>query len=525
MQSTFAGIEMSKKTLFVQQAALSTTGHNISNANTDGYSRQIVGMVATKPLSPGGMTRGVSTAALEQGVEFDGVNRAREKFLDDQFHNENKLLGEWNMRQDSLDKIESIINEPSDTGVRQVLENFWNSWQDLSKEPDNLTARAVVKERTMSMVDALNYNSKQLKDLSTDLTNNIDVKLREANTYTQQIAELNDAIFRIKALGDDTNDLRDQRDLLTDKLSKILNITVQEEEKGFNIKMGSVELVKGKVQSNVIRTEDLKPLVNSKDLSSGELYGMLFARDSIVTNYQDQLNALAKTMATGKIKVTLPAGTVLPEGTVINGETYTGTDFERTLGSAKDIEVDGINGLHRLGYSMTKTLNSGEDFFTTKDGTNNFTADNITLNPKLFDDVRYIAASLRSYSDNGTPKVVSGNGDMALALADFRNKTFNFDPDQTNAAILTDGTFEEFYRSAIGAIGVQSQEAQRQQTNQKILVEQVDSRRQSVSGVSIDEEMANMMKYQHAYNAAARTMNTFDDMLDRIINKLGRVGQ
>jgi len=84
MQSTFAGIEMSKKTLFVQQAALSTTGHNISNANTDGYSRQIVGMVATKPLSPGGMTRGVSTAALEQGVEFDGVNRAREKFLDDQ---------------------------------------------------------------------------------------------------------------------------------------------------------------------------------------------------------------------------------------------------------------------------------------------------------------------------------------------------------------------------------------------------------------------------------------------------------
>lgn len=237
---------MTKKSLFTQQAALTTTGHNISNANTKGFSRQTVNMVASKPLEPLMMSRSASPGQVGQGVEFDAIKRVREKFLDDQYHHENKLLGEWTVRRDTLDKIEAIINEPSETGIREVLENFWNSWQDLSKEPDNLTARAVVKERTMSLVDALNYSSNQLKDLRTDLSNSVRVKVVEINTYTSQIAELNSAIYRIEGLGDNANDLRDQRDLLLDNLSKIINVTMQEDARGFNIKLGNVELVREK---------------------------------------------------------------------------------------------------------------------------------------------------------------------------------------------------------------------------------------------------------------------------------------
>ena len=525
MRSTFFGIEMSKKSLFTQQAALTTTGHNISNANTQGYSRQVVNMVASKPLEPLMMSRSASPGQVGQGVEFDQIKRIREKFLDDQFHHESKFLGEWTIRRDTLDKIEAIINEPSDTGIRQVLENFWNSWQDLSKEPDNLTARAVVKERTMSLVDALNYSATQLRDLSTDLTNSVRVKVTEMNTFIFQIAELNSAIYRIEGLGDQANDLRDQRDLLLDKLAKISNITMQEDQFGFNVKMGDIELVRGKEIKKTITFEEMDSLRDQGHINSGEVFGMMYARDNIVSNYRTQLDALAKTLATGKTKTTLPKGTVIPEGAVINGVTYTGSILDRTLPNTLNIEVDGLNGLHKLGYSLTKTLHSGEGFFATSDGSDEITAANITLNSMIYEDVRYISSSFRTYMDGSAEKVVGGNADLALAIAGMRNMTFDFDPEQNKNMILSDGTFEEFYRSAIGQIGVQSQEANRQAENQKVLVEQVESRRQSISGVSLDEEMANMMKFQHAYNAAARALTTFDEMLDRVINNMGQVGR
>lgn len=263
----------------------------------------------------------------------------------------------------------------------------------------------------------------------------------------------------------------------------------------------------------------------TKDLFSGEVFGMLFARDSIVNNYQTQLDALASTLANGKVKTTLPKGTVISEGTVINGKTYTGSLLDRTLQNPEVVEVDGLNGLHRMGYALHKTLHTNEPFFATKDGSDTVNASNISLNPEIFEDVRYIASSYRTFDDNGVERVVGGNGDLALAIAGMRNMTLDFDPDRSKNMILSDGTFEEFYRSAIGQVGVQSQEANRQADNQKVLVEQVESRRQSVSGVSLDEEMANMMKFQHAYNASARALTTFDEMLDRVINNMGQVGR
>src|SRR5690606_7302926 len=108
-------------------------------------------------------------------------------FLDSQYYSQNKSLGEWSVRSDTMNKLEAIMNEPTDSGVRQTIENFWNSWQDLSKEPDNLTARAVVKERALAMVDAFNHTSKQLKDFAADITENINVKVTQLNTFTSQL--------------------------------------------------------------------------------------------------------------------------------------------------------------------------------------------------------------------------------------------------------------------------------------------------------------------------------------------------
>ncbi len=525
MRSTFSGLEVAKRSLFAQQTALQTTGHNIANANTVGYSRQVVNLVNSKPMEAPGIQRSNSAGQIGTGVEFDYIKRIRETFLDHQYYNENKELGEWTVRKDALEKLEAIVNEPSDTGIRTVIENFWNAWQVLSKEPENLTARAALKEGALALTDAFNSTSKQLKDLSTDLTSNVEVKVNESNSFLRQIAALNGEIFRTEGLGNDANDLRDQRDLLVDHLSGNMNINVTETSSGYTIQMGGVELVNGQTVSTLVTSASLEASVSSGDLNSGEIYGMLVSRDNYVASYQFQLDSMVKSIVNGNVQVTLPAGTVVPDGTVVNGVTYTGTLAARTLTTDTEMTVAGINGMHALGYTLDDPPQSGIPFFTIKDGFTEFNAESMTVNPDIVNRVANIAASSRLYDDNGTIRVVKGNNDIALQISGFRNKKFDFEPQANGTPILTNGTFEQFYQTFVGQLGVQTQEAIRQNANQQLLVEQVDSRRQSVSGVSLDEEMANMIKFQHAYNAAARVMTTFDELLNKVINSMGIVGR
>lgn len=526
MGSTFSGIEISKRSLFAQQAALQTTGHNISNANTQGYSRQVVNFVASAPLEAPSLTRSTVPGQMGQGVEFDQIKRVREKFLDTQFYDENKSLGEWNVRKDTLEKLEAIVNEPSDTGVRQVVEGFWSAWQDVSKEPENLTARAALKEKALAMTDAFNHTGKQLDDLSSNLTDNISVKVSEANTILTQVANLNNEIFRIEGLGNNANDLRDQRDLMVDNLSKIVNVSAVETSGGYTLKMGSTELVNGINVTAQLNSDSVASSMTSGDLQSGEVYGMLVSRDQYLESYKFQFNSMVKSLVQGQVTVTMPAGSVIPNGTTLNGTTYSGTIAQRTLAADTKVTVNGINGLHELGYSLEDPPTSGIPFFTLKDGATEFNANSLTVNPAIVKKVANIAASSRVYVDtDGTTKVVKGNNNIALSLAGFQNQKFDFDPSSNGTPLLTSGTFDEFLRAIVGQLGVQSQEATRQTTNQQALVDQVDSRRQSVSGVSLDEEMANMIKYQQSYNAAARALTTFDEMLDKVINSMGTVGR
>lgn len=526
MRSTFSGLEIAKRSLFSQQTALNTTGHNIANANTTGYTRQVVNLVAAKPLEAVGMTSSTTPGQIGQSVEFDSITRIREQFLDHQYYNENKNYGSWTVRQDTLEKLEAIFNEPSDTGVRQVIENFWGAWQTLSKEPENLTARAALKESALAMTDAFNHTSQQLTDLSTDLTENIAVKARQVNSSLSQIASLNNEIFRIEGLGNDANDLRDQRDVLVDELSKMINISVSETDSGYTVRMGSTELVNGSAVRTTVDSDVLKTALDSGDLTSGEVHGLFVSRDQYLTSYQFQLNAMVKSLVQGDVSVTLPKGTVLPEGTQFGGTTYTGTIEQRTLTADVTGTVKGMNGLHQLGYTLDNPPKSGVPFFTLASGSTEFSASSVRVNPDILNKVSTIATSSRvELAADGTVKVIKGNNDIGLALADLRTKKFSFDPSSNGTPILTNGTFDEFFRAVVGQLGVQTQEATRQASNQQVLVDQIDGRRQSVSGVSLDEEMSNMMKYQHAYNAAARAMTMYDEMLDKIINGMGTVGR
>jgi flagellar hook-associated protein 1 len=528
MRSTFHGLEIAKRSLFTQQAALNTTGHNIANANTEGFSRQVVNMTASRPLEAPGFMRSTAPGQLGMGVEFTSITRVREQFLDDQFRNENKSLGNWSVQADTLEKLESIMNEPSDTGIRTVMDNFWKSWSDLSSDPSSINSRKLVRENANALTDALNYTSKKLTDLSSDLTSSIDTKIKEANTLLTSIGNLNGEIMRIEGLGDDANDLRDQRDLLTDQLSKIVNIDVQETSQGYTISMGGNNLVTY-TSAAQLNTETVNAAFSSKALNSGEIFGMITSRDKYVADYKNQLDILANSLATGEMKVTIPEGSVLPDNTKVaklNSDGITTTEMTltgaaRTVGAGGlTVIVNGLNGLHQLGYIASDTPKAGGDFFTSFDG-KAITADNIRLNPAIASDSNLIASSIRTA---GSPEtVVKGNNSLALLISKMKETEVSFAGSSTSG--VPKGTVDDFFRALVGQLGVQSKESKRQTDNQKTLVDEVDSRRMSISGVSLDEEMSNMIKFQHAYAAASRVMTTFDQLLDKIINGMGVVGR
>jgi flagellar hook-associated protein 1 FlgK len=528
MSSTFHGIETAKRSLFTQQAALNTTGHNIANASTPGYSRQRVNMTASIPLEYPGMTHSAVPGQLGSGVEFASITRLREKFLDDQFRNENKELGSWSVQADTLEKLEAMVNEPSDTGLRTVLSNFWSSWSELSQDPENLTGRKIVRENALALADAFNQISKQLGDLRSDLTANIGVKADQINSIASGIANLNQEIQRIEALGDNANDLRDQRDYLVDNLSKIVNVTVTDTPQGYTVSMGGTSLVTGNTAA-ATSADALTAAYGAGDLNSGEVYGMIVSRDTYVADYQQQLDTLANTIANGTITVTLPEGTVLPDGvqlskvqpdgTVLPPTTFTGA--ARTVGpGGLTVQVNGLNGLHKLGYIAGGTPRAGGDFFVSADG-GPITAAAFRVSPEIVADPGKIAASMRMTGTGAADTVIQGNNSLAVLMSQLKDTAFDFGA----SAGVGKGTIEDYYRSVVGQLGVQADEANRQLGNQQALVDQVDARRQSVSGVSLDEEMSDMIKFQHAYNAAARFMTAYDELLDKLINGTGQVGR
>ncbi|QCT04571.1 flagellar hook-associated protein flgk [Paenibacillus algicola] len=530
MRSTFHSIETAKRSLFTQTAALSTTGHNIANANTEGYSRQVVKMQASLPIEAYGINRSTAPGQLGTGVEFTSIERIREQFLDDQFRGENSSYGSWGIQYDTLDKLEAIINEPSNSGIRKVMDQFWNSFSELSKNPEDPTARKIVKQTAESLTDALNHMDTQLNNLSRDLNSNIEVKAKEIQGYLTSIADLNHTITRIESAGNHANDLRDQRDLMADKLSRIMNITVSEGAGGYNISMGGQSLVEGSAVTAAVDSTFLGAAFAGGDLNSGEVHGMIISRDTLLSDYQSQINTLANTLVNGDVTVKLPAGAMPPAGTIltsdaevsVSGVTSTVTAGQPIPAGAvlqKDVStvVQGFNGLHQLGYTMDGSTDPGVPFFTAADGGSVITAGNIRLNQVISDNPDKIATSMRLSSDGNS--VIKGNNDMAKLLTTLKDSMFTV-PGGSNSS-----TINGLFSSMVGQLGVQAQETGRQTDNASFLVTQVETRRMSVSGVSLDEEMTNMIKFQHAYSAASRFLTTFDQLLDKLINSTGVVGR
>ncbi|OIQ09854.1 flagellar hook-associated protein 1 [Moorella thermoacetica] len=482
MPGTFFGFNTALRGMQAQQRGIYTTSHNIANANTEGYTRQQVVLAATPAYPVPAMNRpGGQGWQIGTGVDSQETRRLRDEFLDTQIRRETGSLGQWQQIQDVLQQVEVVFNEPSDTGLSTLMSQFWAAWQELSKNAESSPVRTTVVETANALAEAFNHSYQQLTTIQDDIDQSIALKVTEVNSIAQQIADLNGQIKNIVAAGDQPNDLMDQRDLLLDRLSKIIDFSVEK---------------------NMVT-------VNDEAIADGQIKIKLGDQYLVDVNGADSsaVNIVAGTDDANKGKIFWgdSGDEIVPANGEIKGLQKAREDVQTYLTNLNTLAGElaaAINEQHILGKDLTGA--SGEDFFVIGDNSDTITAANIQVNSQIMADVSKIAAAAK----DGGP----GDGSNALAIAQLQHKLIEN---------LDNTTFDDYYKNFTAKLGVDAHEATRMTTNQGVLVDQLTNRKESISGVSLDEEMANMLQYQRAYEASARMITTLDSMLDKIINGMG----
>ena len=512
MVSTFSGLEVAKRALSTQQAALYTTSNNISNANTEGYTRQRVNFEQISTLTGSRYTEGVKSN-IGSGVQAGSIERIRDQFLDVQYRNENSKLGYHEQRAEAMGQMESIMNEPSEQGLSFTMDQFSNALQDLSVNPEDSGARSVVSQRGQAVADTFSYVSNSLEAVRSDLKSQIDVTKTEFNSIIDQISNVNRQIGDVEPHGHVPNDLYDERDRLTDRLSSIANVSIDYEKSSgqpSDIAMGKATVTLNGVGQDVTLVDgtnyEMKQMAITTD-TANNLTTFTFTNPDDATDTVD-IDA-ADYNSTGEL-----SGLMEMSGFVDSAGNDAGY-YNKMLGDIDKMAVTFVNEFNRVHQNGTNlTGQATADFFTIDESITR-PATSLAVSDVIINDPNNIAASASGSS---------GDGENAIELADVFSK-LQEDYEDPIEGLGNKRSIKNYYQSMIGDMGVVTQEANRMSNNASVLRQQVEENRSSVSAVSLDEEMTNMVKFQHAYNAAARQMTAVDEMLDRIINNMGLVGR
>jgi flagellar hook-associated protein 1 FlgK len=465
--STFSGLNAATTSLWAQRRALDVTGQNIANVNTEGYSRQRADMQAIggSPV-PAFYSKSNGIGA---GVNADQVIRIRDAFLEGRGHTETANSARLTAVDETYELVEQAFREPGDNGIQNLLAEMWSGWEDVANHPEELGSRGQVIQRLNTLVGGLQFSQAQLGSQWDQTRENLAVLVEDVNATAQTVATLNQAIQRALQGNLPANDLLDKRDLLVTKLADQIGATVRPKEDGVvDVLVGGISLVAGSTATAFAVTGSLDPDTVSLD------------PPRIVTD---------------------PSGYAVRPGGTAEGQLSALNDIiPGYRGKLNTIAADlaaSINGLHTAGFDMAGV--AGTDLLGPVPGP--VTADNITV---LITDPALIAASSIG---PGTPNNDSG---VAQQLAALRQTTTGVDAG---------------YRQMIVELGVQAAVADRNLGIQSVITAQVDASRDAVAGVNIDEEMTNMLSYQHAYSAAGRLVTAIDQMLDVLINRTGIVGR
>lgn len=425
MSGLLSTLNTAKSGMNVSQVAIQTTSHNISNINTPGYSRQRVNQSASSPYSMPGKNSNFGAGQIGTGAQIDNVTRIRNSFYDYQYRSESHQYGNTSVKYEYFKNIEGIFNEPSDTAISSSLNSFFNSWSELSKDPQSSGVKSVVIENGKYLSNSINSAFKRLESLEEGLDKQSEYIMDEVNSMLSQLDKLEKNIKIIQGSGKSPNDFLDQRDQLLDNLSFKLNIN----DKDVKATLKKAYDANGKVT--------LDDLTKSGVKISGELEGTLSMKQEI-NKYKDGLKQLANTITSNVNKA------------------------------------------------------AGQEIFKAKDG------ELISINPEMLQE----------------PEKINVTADIALKVYELKSEKVNING--------KDMTINTFYNSMIQDLGQSSAAVIRDEGNQSKLLENIDSSRSSVSGVSLDEEMISLVQLQHTYSANAKVMSTIDSLLDVVVNGLVR---
>ena len=425
MSGLLSTLNTAKSGMNVSQVAIQSTSHNISNINTPGYSRQRVNQSASSPYSMPGKNSNFGAGQIGTGAQIDDVTRIRNSFYDYQYRSESHQYGSTSVKYEYFKNIEGIFNEPSDTAISSSLNSFFNSWSELSKDPQSSGVKSVVIENGKYLSNSINSAFKRLESLEEGLDKQSEYIMDEVNSMLSQLDKLEKNIKIIQGSGKSPNDFLDQRDQLLDNLSFKLNINDKD------------------VKATLKKAYDANGKVTLDDLTKS--------------------------------------------GVKISGE------LEGTLSMKKEINKY-KDGLKQLANTITSNVNdaAGQDIFKAKDG------ELISINPEMLQE----------------PEKINVTADIALKVYELKSEKVNING--------KDMTINTFYNSMIQDLGQSSAAVIRDESNQSKLLENIDSSRSSVSGVSLDEEMISLVQLQHTYSANAKVMSTIDSLLDVVVNGLVR---
>lgn len=468
-KSTFGGMNTALRGLLAQQAAMDVTGHNLANVNTEGYTRQRAELVASSPYTLPAMNR-IIPSQIGTGVEVSSFERLRDQFVDISIRANTSDLADTDRMIETLEQVEGAFGEPGDSGLSALMRKFWSAMDDLATHPDDMGARAAFARAGDALARGFNAVGQNILNLEAQANSRIDAEIAEVNLITTQIAALNTSIRDAVAMGQQPNDLRDQRDLLMDELSGYLNYTYTENAAGeVTITFGTttpIVIVDPAVPpgSTALTRANVDAAFGNLDLAGGSLH----ADEEMWSN-------------------------TLPNVYRANLDTIV-ADF-----------VGNLNALHAAGFD----LNGGtglNDLFVAG-GT---LATSMQFNPAVLADPRLIAAA-SSWAGTGEP----GNNVVAQNMLGQRNAL---------QVALGNVSWETFYTGTVTTLGTQTATEKQMKLTQEGVLSVLRGRRDEVSGVSLDEEMSNLLRFQNAYNASARVLTSMDDAIDTIINRMGRAG-
>ena len=432
---TLQGIQTALSGLIADQEAIDVTGHNITNVDTPGYSRQQAVLETNEPMHIPALGIGDGEGGqLGTGVSVETFQRIRNVYLDAQYRTQNAALGSATTQANELQQAQSTFDEPSSAGLATQMSAFWSAWGELANLPSSEAAKVAVVSAGQQLAGTLNQLSSQLQTIETQTAQQytaITGPSGEVQSDATQIAQLNEQIKNALLARQQPNDLEDRRDLLVDKLSELANVSVSKESDGtYTVSFGNAA----------------KPLVEAGKV-----------------NWPQELTSAAGGKLGALLELSSAAGPV--------------AGYRKELDTVAAQLAESVNALH-----------TSTPFFSGKTATT-------------------IAVAVKPSEVQTAEGKNSGGNEVARAIAGLRG-----------------GAAEQSYASLIARVGSDVQSAQSDETNSQAVVTAISGQRQSVSGVSLDEEMTNLVTYQRGYQASARALTSLDEMLDTLINHTGAVG-